>query len=1036
MKIKESGDSVDARKALLPGTILPFPGMHCTIVREVGRGSNAIVYEGYYLDQTSRQRHLVLVKELYPYLPQGGIERGDDLSLRLTEEAADGWDVHRLSFLKGNEAHLALLAKSPERIGANLNTFDLHGTLYTVLGFSGGRSLEALLQSSPSATLKEHTLHLLGVLDALHAFHGAGCVHLDVSPDNVLVIGEGEREQVMLIDFNSVHDIEALRQGEAVYYSAKEGYTPPEVRAARMQEVGMASDLFSVTAVFYRMIAGQPLTAMQLLRPAPPDVNAAPCMQDATAPVQDMVKRILRRGLAAVPRRRYQHIAEMRADLRELIDRIEGVGVTHWALWETGKRAVSQLIRQNASLAYLRNRETLYPLRCVTGIGSAPVQDALLHLMQGGPHALLTAPGGMGKTTALLTAVEAQQSAYSPAACAVCYVPLYGYRFVNGSHYILDSLLAGLHFRADTATYADARQALSRLLDKPLILRGEEKPAVLLLLDGLNEAEGDLTPLIHEILELSRKPGVRILVTGRTAAPELPFAPMSLSPLTDADVQTALSRHGLLMPESEEVRHLLQTPMMLSMFIQAALAEEKQLQPASAEELLTAYLTALMDKEQRPLDEQSPERWQIESAVRLVLPALSEALQKGGDEAALLASVETCWKLLPTRRLRKLFPAWTGHARDMRGNAATAEEWYGLMVHTLLWQRLGLLVRDEQKRYRVCHQILGDHLAALHRETIVRMEKRQRMQQIIAGVMLMVMLLGGWVIYEKYYRVKTYDPVQAETVFEHAVSRYVAAAKLNRSLAELAEGCYIEYEYPSYGTQLYTWDTTLLAADMSAANEAVLPVAEHLPSTGNVMPWSRKVFHEDLFALLINEVTARHETYDAYGGALAAAMDDELGEDYRGIYPQQLYELLAIDMDILNCLYRMVALPHMEAFRSWDKTTYDNMQKLLANYSGSIAYKTERTLGSRQALYEEYITYIGVKGAMRKIQDDAQRADQVRRGEITPEPTPFMDYPSTRTLQEEEALLYALMAERTALENEIAATGILELETAIKFKGL
>lgn len=55
---------MDVRTALLPGTLLPFPGMTCTVEHEVGRGSNAIVYEGYYLDQTSRQRHRVLVKEL------------------------------------------------------------------------------------------------------------------------------------------------------------------------------------------------------------------------------------------------------------------------------------------------------------------------------------------------------------------------------------------------------------------------------------------------------------------------------------------------------------------------------------------------------------------------------------------------------------------------------------------------------------------------------------------------------------------------------------------------------------------------------------------------------------------------------------------------------------------------------------------------------------------------------------------------------------------------------------------------------------
>ena len=146
---------MDVRTALLPGTLLSFPGMTCTVEHEVGRGSNAIVYEGYYLDQTSRQRHRVLVKELYPYLPGGGVTREEDLSLRLTEEAYGGWDVHRLSFLKGNEAHLALLARHPERIGANLNTFLLNGTLYTVLGAMWPRTHKFTTSTTLIGTLQQ-----------------------------------------------------------------------------------------------------------------------------------------------------------------------------------------------------------------------------------------------------------------------------------------------------------------------------------------------------------------------------------------------------------------------------------------------------------------------------------------------------------------------------------------------------------------------------------------------------------------------------------------------------------------------------------------------------------------------------------------------------------------------------------------------------------------------------------------------------------------------------------------------------------------
>lgn len=50
-----------------------------------------------------------------------------------------------------------------------------------------------------------------------------------------------------------------------------------------------------------------------------------------------------------------------------------------------------------------------------------------------------------------------------------------------------------------------------------------------------------------------------------------------------------------------------------------------------------------------------------------------------------------------------------------RGESKNAEEWYGTMVHEILFRRLGLLVRDETGRYRMSHQLIEEYLAIIHR---------------------------------------------------------------------------------------------------------------------------------------------------------------------------------------------------------------------------------------------------------------------------------------------------------------------------------
>lgn len=77
------------------------------------------------------------------------------------------------------------------------------------------------------------------------------------------------------------------------------------------------------------------------------------------------------------------------------------------------------------------------------------------------------------------------------------------------------------------------------------------------------------------------------------------------------------------------------------------------------------------------------------------------------------------------------FPQWIGHSREALGEAVdSAEAWHGEIVQTILWQRLGLLVRDANGCYHVLHQILRDYLAGCWAEN----ERRLRLRRVRVGV--------------------------------------------------------------------------------------------------------------------------------------------------------------------------------------------------------------------------------------------------------------------------------------------------------------
>lgn len=907
---------MDQRKELNAGAVLRFPGMTCAVEKCVGRGSNALVYEGVYQDAMSVGRqHRVLIKELFPYDAQGHIWRDEDGNIRRDERGEEVWRIHRFSFERGNDVHLQLLAKQPDQIGGNLNTFALNQTFYTILDYTGGRGLDREVTGSAPRDLRVIINRMLMLVRALDVFHRQGFLHLDISLDNVLLIGQGEQERVMLIDYNSVHTREELLENPNIYLSAKEGFTAPEIRTGMIGAVGPQTDLFAVASVFYACLMGQPPTVMQLNRKTPPDALDSPLLQDVPQTVRAQVRRIMHRGLCILPDKRYASCAAMESDLRELLDRLDGVGITHAALWEAGRKAVRRMVQQNPSLAYIRQEAELYPLRVQPEGGESVAADAYLRGQTGeaGASALLLGEGGMGKSTALLRLVVSGEESYSPAETAVMYLPLFGWK-KGDSHYILDHVLMELRFDARTRTMEDARRALMELLRRGIARRDGKRAVLLLLLDGLNEAAGDASGLLEEIGELAALPGLRMVIASRTAPEGLSMGRAAMIPLEERDVSEALTRHGLLMPESAEMRELLRTPMMLSLFIKTAEESEHQVLCQTEPELLDSYLHALCFKQER--DASIAARYQAEAAIQLVLPAIARELTQKGqplDDQALLGPVSRCYRVLSSKGLSGAFPEWIGHSREILGEQdAGAEAWYGLIVHDLLWRKLGLLVRDEAGRYHILHQILQDDLADRDADNRRRLRSKGVRIGAVAAMAAALVVSLALLAWNLWLAPVPYDETMSSLLVSNASTQYVNCGIQYESMLDMLNGK-LSPEKCLDAVTFYAWpvnSTTALALDAMRG------------SGGEVIPWSKQPMDLDNCAVLLALPQERAVSYAGYIRAyqLVAAGETQTTMDELN---SALIDLLEADADIAWLLDQMVCVPHVASMSEAQRMTYD-----------------------------------------------------------------------------------------------------------------
>ncbi len=259
-----------------------------TLVRELGRGGMATVYLG--TDQKLERQ--VAIKVLAPatraYLGSERFQREVLFAAQLSHP-------HIVPLFEADEAN---------------------GFLFYVMEYVEGESLEDRLHREGPLPVEEAIRITTEVGDALQYAHERGVIHRDVKPANILL----SRGHAMVSDFGIAKLMEAASEtgqqsltGPGTTVGTPE-YMSPE-QAGGDRRIDVRTDVYSLAAVLYAMLAGEPPFTGPTVRAV-----VARVLSDPLRPIRTLrpalpvsVERALARGLAKIP-------ADRPATVREFVD--------------------------------------------------------------------------------------------------------------------------------------------------------------------------------------------------------------------------------------------------------------------------------------------------------------------------------------------------------------------------------------------------------------------------------------------------------------------------------------------------------------------------------------------------------------------------------------------------------------------------------------------------------------------------------------------------------------------------------------------
>jgi serine/threonine protein kinase len=239
-----------------------------------------------------------------------------------------------LPSLAGNAQALARLQREADIMSTlrhphvvQILDFDVtaEGVPFLVMELLGGWPLTGRTASGPPFEPRA-ALHIIRqIAHALAAAHAKGIVHLDLKPDNVMLVPtDGRGDFVKVIDFGISQAIWRDRLATDPLIAGTPEYMSPEQAGGMTEEIDHRADQFSLASLSYRLLTGhEPFSGGDPFAILHQVISVTQHPPSHWAPVLgDGVDAVIHRGMSKRPDARFPHVMAFADALRAAIELI------------------------------------------------------------------------------------------------------------------------------------------------------------------------------------------------------------------------------------------------------------------------------------------------------------------------------------------------------------------------------------------------------------------------------------------------------------------------------------------------------------------------------------------------------------------------------------------------------------------------------------------------------------------------------------------------------------------------------------------